>query len=183
MFVPFQIQKSLVTGVLALIHLVLVMSMNTAVLIRLWMVRRELAKYDAYREDSRDSEVKLSLLNIVIFLYSVVQIFIQVGSTVRSLEHKEVAHTHLQVIFYVNSAQLTSLTVDILFSIQSVALDLHVVTAPLFLLLMSAAARQELKASFGSPSGRAADNRVFSLSGTSSNVAANSVSPRQIRIS
>jgi hypothetical protein len=46
-------------------------------------------------------------------------------------------------------AKLTPANVSLLFNLQSLALDVHVLSAPLFLLAMSAAARQELFAFLG----------------------------------
>ncbi|KAH7725240.1 CRE-SRG-10 protein [Aphelenchoides avenae] len=126
----FGINRSVVSGSIGLSNLFCVLCMNFTVFVKMCQIRRQIGTITDAKDDKRDSELKLILLTVVLTLYSLVIVIIE-------------------VIFYIAKAKLTPTDVSILFNAQSLALDVHVLSAPIFLLFMSTAARQELFAFLG----------------------------------
>ncbi|KAH7720613.1 hypothetical protein AAVH_11944 [Aphelenchoides avenae] len=123
---PFKTPGGLINAIIGVAYGVPVVSMNVAIFCRL----RTLGVKRMSREDTRDEEKNLLALTTIIIAYFVVNVAVS-------------------LIFYAAKNMLPSGTVDLLFSIQSFMLDVHVLSAPWLLLLMSTAARQELRRFLG----------------------------------
>ncbi|KAH7711158.1 hypothetical protein AAVH_21545 [Aphelenchoides avenae] len=126
---PWGLRKSMFLSVASFVQGVVVLAMNVAIGSKLFLRRKRLNVGAARVEDTRDAEIKLFLLTLIVFVYNI-------------------STCVCQVYFYVGGI-LPKDDVVVLLNVQTFGEDLHVCTAPWFLVLMSAAVRTELRNTLG----------------------------------
>ncbi|KAH7704979.1 hypothetical protein AAVH_27821 [Aphelenchoides avenae] len=127
---PWGLRKSMFLSAVSFGQWVVVMSINAAIASKLFLRRRHLHLSTAQVEDTRDTEVKLFLLTLIVFVYNI-------------------STCVCQVCFYVGGRSISNEVVFLLLNVQTFGEDLHVCTSPWFLILMSTAVRTELRRTFG----------------------------------
>ncbi|KAH7711298.1 SRG-25 protein [Aphelenchoides avenae] len=123
---PFGLRKSMFNVPISLAHGLLLLAMNLSVLAKLYVMRRQMSNSYQSSDDKRDTDAKLCIMTLILFAYSAV-------------------YTTVTTIFYFTNNNVPGWAIDLLYSIQSFGLDIHVLTAPWFLMLMSTAVRVELR--------------------------------------
>lgn len=147
------------------LHELVLLAMNLYVIAKLLMIRRQMNKSYQSTDDKRDTEAKLFVLTLISFVFSSIN-FVQLVRC--KLDHR-VKVERFQAAFYASNNALPGWLLDLLFSLTSFGVDVHVLSQPLFLLLMSTAVREELRKVLKC-AGTAESDRVFSTTSTTKSV-------------
>ncbi|KAH7704980.1 hypothetical protein AAVH_27822 [Aphelenchoides avenae] len=127
---PWGLRKSMFLSVVSLAQGTVVVAMNLAIASKLFVRRNHLSMSAAQVADTRDTEIKLFCLTLIVFVYNI-------------------STCVCQVFWYVGGNLVSNELTFILLNVQTFGEDVHVCTAPWFLIFMSSAVRAELRKAYG----------------------------------